>query len=91
MPYFPNYRLGPLSDTNNPKDNEIYLYPNPANDKISVSSIIKGLNIIYDVTGRKILETYHDNIEISHLPSGMYYFCIQNNDHLIWTSKFIKL
>lgn len=77
------------------KDNLI-IYPNPANDFITVkTSDIKSGSIltIYDVTGRIVLEKgliqNESQIDIGKLVSGIYYVKIVN-ENTISGSKFIK-
>ncbi len=74
-----------------------YLYPNPANDKLTlISEIAVNAQIeIIDNQGRQVLEkqlsqkSSHD-IDIKQLESGLYFLRI-NNDQKISVLKFIKL
>lgn len=66
------------------------IYPNPATDKINVSGISDISNAsVYDLNGRKILETELSNvnsgIDLSNLPFGVYLLKIQDE-----TFKFVK-
>jgi hypothetical protein len=65
---------------------EIKLYPNPANDIISIYPEIQNhFNIeIYDFAGRTILnrELNSSNIDITSLKTGMYLYRIILNDEV---------
>jgi hypothetical protein len=79
-------------------NNEIKIFPNPARDKISVSmspAIAGQTDItVYDITGRKILNSFVDyngysplSFDISALEGGVYYLSIKNI-HVTSTKKF---
>jgi len=73
----------------------ISIYPNPSSDIISiVSYLIEGYLMIYDFTGRKVMEQYiyHGNnqLEISDLVIGMYiYSVVDINDNLMKHGKIM--
>jgi hypothetical protein len=73
------------------KQTEIKLYPNPANDIISIYPEIQNhFNIeIYDFAGRTILtrELNSSNIDITSLKTGMYLYRIILNDE-VYNGKF---
>lgn len=60
------------------KSNKVEVFPNPANDKLFVSGEYKYETtkvVIFDLTGRKVLENSLDNsgvVAIDVLPSGLY-------------------
>ena len=59
----------------NSSNNKLALYPNPAKNTIQVSGY--GLGIIYDMSGRKVIQKNINgktSIDISNLASGMYIF-----------------
>jgi hypothetical protein len=71
----------------------ISVHPNPASDKIIVSTELEGNYslLLYDYTGRMVLEhqlTNHE-IDINHLKEGFYLFKIISNDKQITTGKVI--
>jgi hypothetical protein len=79
-------------------DSEIKIFPNPAKDNINVSlnPAYAGQTeiIIYDTTGRKVLNSFVDfnvysplNFDISALETGVYFFSIKNK-HETFTEKF---
>lgn len=75
------------------------IYPNPANDKLTIKSTNQKLNesniIIYDLIGRKVLEenvinpTSEFTISLSELKPGTYFLFIQNEANNNWM-KFVK-
>ncbi|WP_299256062.1 DUF5060 domain-containing protein [uncultured Aquimarina sp.] len=74
---------------------EFSLYPNPARDLINVKGLTKGMASIYDVTGRKVMssiaisESENNTIDISRIPSGVYFMVIRDKG-IQNTLKFIK-
>jgi len=69
----------------------ILIYPNPANDKLFIEGEFVGQNIeIFDINGklvaRKTTDSNITGIEISHLPQGIYFVKISN----IVVGKFVK-
>lgn len=79
-------------------ENNIEIFPNPANNELSIlfkSTDLKTVNIgIYDITGRIVEEvkTMNQNLytlDISNLKSGLYYCKFSVNNEFV-TKKFIK-
>ena len=67
-------------------NSKIKIYPNPTNSIIKISGINPHEEIkIYDVLGNEILKSMQKEIDVSSLPSGMYYLKIGNG-----TQKFVK-
>ncbi len=73
--------------------NEINIYPNPANNYISIrsSNPVQHL-VICNSLGEEFLTAEHpgDRIGIDELPAGIYEVKILGNDNRIYTGKFIK-
>ena len=68
----------------------LQIYPNPVNDKLKITNYEGGEVTIYDITGRtlmslRILESPETAIDVSHLPSGIYFIKIGEK-----TAKFVK-
>lgn len=88
--YYPIHRLA-SNDLSN--QSFFMLYPNPANDQITIknSEVIKSWTLL-DIQGRIVLknENAHENfsnvIDISALPKGMYFITVNNQQ----SQKFIK-
>ena len=84
----------PLSDT--PPVEELKLYPNPAKDFVNlfIQGNIQSRVRISSITGKTIkimtLDMENNNIDISELPSGMYFISIEDGEEII-TKKLIKL
>lgn len=76
---------------------EIHLYPNPAKDKIHLSTTAEFTNIqleLYDIQGRKCLSLEKENltyqtIDVENLAIGVYYLRISSSNKSK-TLKFIK-
>jgi len=68
------------------------LYPNPVHDYLTIeignSSISK--SEIYDLTGKKILETKSNILNVNHLENGIYMIKITAENGAVTTQKIIK-
>lgn len=84
----------PLSDT--PPIEELKLYPNPAKDFVTlyIQGNIQSRVRISSLTGKTIqiltLDQESNTIDVSNLPSGMYFISIEDGDEII-SKKLIKL
>lgn len=71
-----------LSTSNNVLDKGIRVYPLPANDYVKIMTTLN-INslVIYDLMGKKMIHKYVDfeQIDISHLHSGIYFLKIITN------------
>ena len=83
------YQEAPLSASNTlDLDTALKLYPNPATDKIHVSSIRTLSRLaLYDVYGKLILTKENDTkiLDVSRLNSGVYFLEVSSN-----TEKVVK-
>jgi hypothetical protein len=72
-------------------EKEITIYPNPASDKVRISSkeaIVDYTKImIYDVSGKLVYSGSAGDIDISDFPAGVYFVV---DDTCLWLGKFIK-
>ena len=61
-------------------DKTPHIYPNPANNKITISSLNNREIEIFNIIGQKVENyTLHDNIlDVSALKNGVYYLRIEN-------------
>ncbi len=74
----------------NSRNKGIKIYPNPATDKIFVQGVKENTTIkIYSITGKLLLQTGKDEIDIKHLKSGIYLLSIQTKKEQ-FTEQFIK-
>ena len=74
---------------------DVSLYPNPAKDIINITSTKSLENtslVIYNTLGKrvKISTNLKEQIDISKLQSGLYFYTISNQQKVIYTGKFIK-
>jgi hypothetical protein len=70
---------------------EAILFPNPAQNKIELKSDASFSNIeILDFKGSLILETQEKSIDISRLPSGIYFARALTETGGLFTCKFVK-
>lgn len=75
-------------------DNELKIFPNPANSFISISNELinnKDFNVdIFNHNGKNVIKhNFQDYIDISNLKNGLYFLKIYNTN-IIYTGKFIK-
>jgi hypothetical protein len=83
------------------RNNQYILFPNPANDQITLSLIIKEYStigfLLSDVQGKLLTQTaareydpgfYEEYFDLSQLNSGLYFLTIQQNNNKT-TKKFI--
>lgn len=75
----------------------VFVSPNPAHYEISVSSFVISDQLgicIYDMIGNKILEksnvSNQTNINITSLPSGIYFIRVMNGEENVGVQKFVK-
>ncbi len=77
------------------RQNIIRVYPNPAQNFITVQGLVEGKASIYDVTGREVMSSINiseseNNIDISRVPSGVYFMVINNKENQSkQTMKFV--
>lgn len=77
------------------KANDILIYPNPAHDRLSISSKhdIDSI-VIYDLSGREVLRQHINNkninLNVKSLSFGTYLIQIFNKGKLLKSDKFIK-
>ena len=107
LPNMPNYRLGRkigsscdtihtgISELETDK-NGLKIYPNPANDYISISLLQYHKNAklsIYDALGKEVYRNDNmyldDNIDVRKLSSGIYLIKVSSTDGDL-TGRFVK-
>lgn len=67
------------------------LYPNPTSNKFHINTDLEIEEIkIYNASGQSVLTTQQNPIDITHLPSGVYFMKIWTKDGKQITSKIIK-
>jgi hypothetical protein len=77
-------------------DVAVKVYPNPANEQISVElseRVANGFLEIFTVDGKLVrtceLNDTRTTIHVNNLPAGTYYFKLKQNQHLLNTGSFI--
>ncbi len=92
------YKSGPEENTGeiNNDENKLFIYPNPAGDKLTVHCIGEGMNnlSIYDINGRVVYSNIIESateIDISGLSAGVYVVeCyVENTEFLYRKEKLI--
>jgi M6 family metalloprotease-like protein len=91
-------RISSLVSVNGYEDqnDEITIYPNPTTGKLTIESkdlVIKNIEIL-DIMGRKVsshqpISSSHQQIDISHLTTGIYFVQLQTANGMI-TKKVVK-
>ena len=71
------------------------MYPNPANNKVVISGLNAGVQIVIrDIAGRLMFQTIAtseaETINSQSWSNGMYMVTITQGDKLIGTSKLVK-
>lgn len=72
---------GPTANTTNISSAMIVVYPNPSTEHIIIRGVENEIPLVYlyGVDGKQVLETTSTTIEVSNLPSGMYFVQIKTN------------
>jgi hypothetical protein len=73
-----------------PAASGIYVYPNPTANRVYIQAdnLIKA--VLFDLMGRKVLETNQDQIDISNMSSGSYILQVTTQNNTTETFKIIK-
>jgi xyloglucan-specific exo-beta-1,4-glucanase len=68
----------------------VLVYPNPTVDVVHIDSKNLKSATLYDMNGKKLLESNKTEISVSHLPKGVYVLRIVTSDNSIVSKKIIK-
>ena len=68
----------------------VLVYPNPTVDVVHIDSKNLKSAILYDMNGKKLLESNNTEISVSHIPKGVYVLRIVTSDNSIVSKKIIK-
>lgn len=72
--------------------NEIILFPNPTTGIVSVNQDIVSQILVYDLTGKKLVETNDPSIDLSVFKNGVYIFKLYQINSKDWvTKRVVKL
>lgn len=67
------------------------IYPNPTQNQLTIESSAVLLLELYDLQGRKLLETEEKNLHLAHLPNAVYMLKITNVETgIVSTHQIIK-
>lgn len=80
-----------LSITDNEELEAFSVFPNPTKDLLNIQ-LQKPLKkvMVYDSTGKKILETQKTSFSVAHLSAGVYILKVHTTDNRIETKRFVK-
>lgn len=84
---------GPYSGISYEEEKSINVFPNPAQDEISITGVIPESVIVYDLMGRIVVSEFNsetNTINIKNIPKGLYIIKITSIDGVIFTSKILK-
>lgn len=72
-------------------ENLINVYPNPTEGLLNIKSAEKFNNIIvYSTLGKVVYKTKSGNLDLSHLPKGLYFLSLISENNKILTKKVMK-
>lgn len=69
---------------------KVLVYPNPSVDVVHIDSKNMKSVALYDMNGKKLLESNTNEVNVSKLPKGVYVLKIVTADNSIVSSKIIK-
>ena len=82
----------PNLNVNLVEKNKIILFPNPTTGTVSVNQDIVSQILVYDLTGKKLMETNDSSVDLSVFKNGVYIFKLYQNNTKDWvTKRVVKL
>lgn len=73
------------------KDEHLKISPNPVNDVLHFNAVHPNEILIFDTTGKLVLQAHDaDQVSVSHLPGGLYFLYLRIEGR-IFTEKIIKM
>lgn len=88
-PYFGYKALVGLQNVEN--EETLNVYPNPTSSKLYIQGRLNAKKQILDISGRVLLCTDENEIDITHLNQGIYILQIENKKGNIETRKIVKV
>ncbi len=73
-----------------PAASNIFVYPNPTANRIYIQADSIKKVVLFDLMGRKVLETNQDQIDISNMSSGSYILQVTTQNNTTESFKIIK-
>lgn len=85
------YTNNTLASTDFNQDNlEVALYPNPVRDFLKIETVLQIKSVeIYNIQGQKVLSSNQKQIDVTHLPSGVYMVRIADTSNKVSLKKII--
>lgn len=77
----PNLSAGYLKNT------DIFLYPNPTTGLVRVNQDIISQILVYDLTGKQLLDSNLSSVDLSTFKNGVYLFQLYRSDTKEWVNK----
>ena len=82
----------PNLNVNMVEKNKIILLPNPTTGTVSVNQDIVSQILVYDLTGKKLMETNDSSVDLSVFKNGVYIFKLYQSNTKDWvTKRVVKL
>ena len=86
-----NLNLDVLANDEVPSEKaKVLVYPNPVVDVVKIDSKNLKSASLYDMNGKKLLESNKNEINVSQLPKGVYVLRIVTSDNSLVSKKIIK-
>ena len=73
-----------------PAASSIYVYPNPTANRVYIQAENVTKAALFDLMGRKVMETNQDQIDLSNMSSGSYILQVTTQNNTTETFKIIK-
>jgi len=73
-----------------PAASSIYVYPNPTANRVYIQSESITKAALFDLMGRKVMETNQDQIDISNISSGSYILQVTTQNNTTESFKIIR-
>jgi hypothetical protein len=77
----PNLSAGYLKNT------DIFLYPNPTTGLVRVNQDVISQILVYDLTGKQLLDSNLTSVDLSTFKNGVYLFQLYRSDTKEWVNK----
>lgn len=77
----PNLSAGYLKNT------DIFLYPNPTTGLVRVNQDVISQILVYDLTGKQLLDSNLSSVDLSTFKNGVYLFQLYRSDTKEWVNK----
>jgi hypothetical protein len=69
------------------KNTDIFLYPNPTTGLVRVNQDIISQILVYDLTGKQLLDSNLSSVDLSTFKNGVYLFQLYRSDTKEWVNK----